>query len=190
MMRANGAALEVPVQTIIAAIREPADFLGLPFREDGATAYAPPKWAKKLADEGKGILFLDEVSAAPPSVQNALLRVILERVVGDDLQLPEGVMICAAANPAEQLIGGWNLSAPLANRFVHFDWTMKSDDWTAGMRNGWPRPKITRLPEGWSERFKITSALYKIAIVRSKLTSPRKRLRVGVSGRSNPCSEQ
>ena len=32
---------------------------------------------------GVGLLFLDELTTAPPAVQAAMLRVVLERVVGD-----------------------------------------------------------------------------------------------------------
>ena len=152
LMRQLGKGLDAPVKTLIAAIHEPADFLGLPYRENGATAYAPPQWAHKLKEQKRGLLFLDEISAAPPSVQNALFRVVLERVVGDDLELPPEVMICSAANPADQILSGWNLSAPLANRFVHFDWAIDAEKWTNGMLSGWPTPKIPRLPEGWREK--------------------------------------
>jgi len=52
--------------------------------------FAPPSWALRLAEAGHGLLFLDELSTAPPAVQAALLRVVLERAVGD-LMLPDAV---------------------------------------------------------------------------------------------------
>jgi len=50
-------------------------------------------------------------------VQAALLRVVLERAVGD-LTLPDEVAVVAAANPPEQAADGWDLSQPtrLPNR--------------------------------------------------------------------------
>jgi MoxR-like ATPase len=42
-------------------------------------------------------------------VQAALLRVVLERTVGD-LSLPADVAVVAAANPPEQAADGWDLS--------------------------------------------------------------------------------
>jgi hypothetical protein len=45
---------------------------------------------RRLAGDGYGILFLDEISTDPPAVQVALLRVVLERVVGD-FELPADV---------------------------------------------------------------------------------------------------
>ena len=106
-------------EVVIASIREPSDFSGLPIIVDGGVRFAPPEWAKNLADQGSGILFLDEISTAPPAVQAALLRVVLERVVGD-LALPSNIAIVAAANPPDQAADGWDLSAPLANRFCYF----------------------------------------------------------------------
>ena len=69
---------------------------------------APPDWAVRLVRAGRGLLFLDELSTAPPAVQAALLRVVLERRVGA-LQLPPGVRIVAAANP--RVLGGRRLGA-------------------------------------------------------------------------------
>jgi hypothetical protein len=150
-VRALGEALGLPVEVVIASIREPSDFAGLPIINDGEVRMAPPAWARRLATAGKGILFLDEISTAPPAVQAALLRVVLDRVVGD-LELPEGVAVVAAANPPEQAAGGWDLAAPLANRFVHLQWKVDIEKWCEGMIAGWPGPTtylIRRLPENW-----------------------------------------
>ncbi|MGI9951410.1 MoxR family ATPase [Moorellaceae bacterium AZ2] len=142
--------LDLPLEVVIASIHEPSDFSGLPvIREDGVRMEAPA-WARRLAQAGKGILFLDEISTAPPAVQTALLRVVLDRVVGD-LPLPPGVAVVAAANPPEQAAGGWDLSAPLANRFCHLIWTLDTGTWINGMIQGWPNPVIPRLPSGWQD---------------------------------------
>lgn len=141
-------ALSLPLEVVLASIREPADFSGLPvIREDGVVMEAPA-WAKRLHKAGKGILFLDEISTAPPAVQAALLRVVLDRVVGD-LELPAGIAVVAAANPPECAAGGWDLSPPLANRFCHLSWSLDTQGWIDGMVQGWPVPSVPRLPDGW-----------------------------------------
>jgi hypothetical protein len=104
-----------------------------------------------LAEEETGILFLDEISTAPPAVQAALLRVVLERVVGD-LELPEGIVVIAAANPPELAADGWDLSPPLANRFCHLDWPVESQAFAEGLTGGWAAPVVPRLPEGWESQ--------------------------------------
>ena len=42
----------------------------------------------------------------------------------------------AAANPPEQAADGWDLAAPMANRFLHIDHTPATDDWIDGMTTG------------------------------------------------------
>jgi hypothetical protein len=150
--------LSLPLEVVLASIREPADFSGLPvIREDGVKMEAPA-WARRLAREGKGILFLDEISTAPPAVQAALLRVVLDRVVGD-LELPPAVAVVAAANPPEQAAGGWDLSPPLANRFCHITWTLDSGAWVDGMIRGWTTPRFEALPEGWEKGIPASRSL-------------------------------
>lgn len=134
-------------ETVLASIREPSDFSGLPVvRPDGTVAFAPPTWAQRLVEHGGGLLFLDELSTAPPAVQAALLRVVLDRTVGD-LQLPDNTAVVAAANPPEQAAGGWDLSSPLANRFLHLDWSTNGADVAHGLAHGFEVPAIPQAPD-------------------------------------------
>src|ERR1700751_44308 len=94
-IRAMAEAMGLPCETVIASIREPSDFAGLPVIVGDGVLVPPPGWARRLAEPGRGLLFLDERSTAPPAVQAALLRVVLERVVGD-LALPPDVAVVAA----------------------------------------------------------------------------------------------
>jgi len=130
------ASTSLPVTTLIASIHDPTDFSGLPVLEDGRVRYAVPRWVDDFAEDGDGILFLDELSTAPPSVQSALLRVVFERKVGFH-PLPSGVRIVAAANPPDLMVGGWELSPPLRNRFVHLNWDVSTDLYVHSLTNGW-----------------------------------------------------
>lgn len=140
VVRALGDALDWPTEVVIGSIREPADFAGLPVVIDGAVQMAPPLWARRLAASGYGLLFLDELTTAPPAVQAAMLRVVLERVVGD-LALPDGVRVVAAANPPEEAADGWQLSAPLTNRLVHLDWPVDAKSVAKGIAMGFSPPR-------------------------------------------------
>jgi len=135
-------------ETVIASIREPSDFAGLPVVGEDAKSvhFAPPLWARRLAEAGSGVLFLDEISTAPPAVQAALLRVVLERTVGD-LTLPGDVCVVAAANPPEQAADGWDISPPLANRFCHLDWELTAAEWSEGILAGFSQPTVPSLDE-------------------------------------------
>jgi hypothetical protein len=147
-IRAMAAAMGLPCETVIASIREPSDFAGLPVVVGDAVRFAPPLWATRLAAAGRGLLFLDELSTAPPAVQAALLRVVLERTVGD-LTLPDEVAVVAAANPPEQAADGWDLSAPLANRLCHLSWETSPRAVADGLAGGWAPPSVPELPDGW-----------------------------------------
>jgi hypothetical protein len=140
--------LDLPLTTVIASVHEPSDFSGLPVVGDDPAVQgvpmAPPDWAVRLVRAGQGLLFLDELSTAPPAVQAALLRLVLERRVGA-LRLPPGVRIVAAANPRSSAADGWELSPPLANRFVHLQWTYDHDVVVRGLSGTWPRAALPRL---------------------------------------------
>ncbi len=142
--------LDLPLTTVIASVHEPSDFSGLPIVGDDPAVQgvpmAPPQWAVQLVRAGRGLLFLDELSTATPAVQAALLRVVLERQVGA-LQLPSGVRIVAAANPRASAADGWELSPPLANRFVHLHWTHDPEVVVRGLGGVWPRAELPRLEE-------------------------------------------
>ncbi|MFJ6618996.1 AAA family ATPase [Kitasatospora sp. NPDC091335] len=134
-------ALDLPLTTVIASVHEPSDFSGLPIVGDDpaqqGVPLAPPDWAVRLVRAGRGLLFLDELSTAPPAVQAALLRLVLERRIGA-LQLPSGVRIVAAANPRSSAADGWELSPPLANRFVHLQWAHDHEVVVRGLGGVWP----------------------------------------------------
>jgi MoxR-like ATPase len=160
VIRAMAKAAGWPCETVIASIREPSDFAGLPVVSDGdgtgsRVDFAPPRWAYRLADAEHGLVFFDEVSTAPPAVQAALLRVVLERTVGD-LTLPDGIAVVAAANPPEQAADGWDLSAPLANRFCHIDWPVDARTVADGLAGGWPEPCVPTLTSDWERRLATT----------------------------------
>src|SRR5436190_9232605 len=158
-IRAMAAAAGWACETVIASIREPSDFAGLPIVVDGGVRVAAPTWARQLASAGgAGLLFLDELSTAPPAVQAALLRVVLERVVGD-LELPEEVAVVAAANPPEQAADGWDLSPPLANRFCHLDWDTDPRAFARGLAAGFAPPVVPDLAGDWESRLPVANGL-------------------------------
>lgn len=147
--------LDLPLTTVIASVHEPSDFSGLPIIGDDPAVQgvpmAPPDWAVQLVRAGRGLLFLDELSTAPPAVQAALLRLVLERRIGT-LRLPPAVRIVAAANPRSSAADGWELSPPLANRFVHLQWTHEHDVVVRGLGGTWPHATLPRLaPEKLTE---------------------------------------
>lgn len=74
------------------------------------------------------ILFLDEINAAPPSVQAAAYQLILNRRVGE-YHLPKGVsMVCAGNRDSDKGVT-YRMPSPLANRLVHIEMGVNFEDW-------------------------------------------------------------
>ncbi len=82
---------------------------------------AVPRLYVELAKLGVGTLFLDELTTAAPAVQAALLRLTLDKKVGE-FALPPGIRIIAAANSVDTAANGSDISLPLANRFGWLPW--------------------------------------------------------------------
>lgn len=104
---------------------------------DGLLHYPPPDWVQKFsAANGRGILFLDEISTAPPMIQAPLLGAVQLRTIGSHY-LGDGVRVIGAANETKDAAGGWDLASPLANRFGHFDFEgLDANAWVEGLLGG------------------------------------------------------
>jgi MoxR-like ATPase len=77
----------------------------------------------------KGILFLDELNLAPPSIQASAYQLILDRKIGD-YKLPIGWLVVGAGNTSEDKANIFELPAPLCNRFLHINLAVPSkDEW-------------------------------------------------------------
>jgi hypothetical protein len=149
VVTATAAALGLHLEVVLASVREPTDFAGLPVVDRGSVTLAPPDWARRLVDAAargqRPAVFFDEVNTAPPAVQAALLRVCFDRVVGD-LALPPDTVVLAAANPPSVAADGWDLAPPMANRFCHLDWRLPAEVVSAGFLGSWPSPVVPELP--------------------------------------------
>ncbi len=120
-----------PVIDIRLSQMEPSDLRGIPFRNDERVEWAVPAM---LPDEDRhgsaGILFLDEITSAPPSVSAAAYQLILDRRLGE-YRVPDGWAIFAAGNRQGDRGVTYTMPAPLANRFSHFEVDINLDDWVA-----------------------------------------------------------
>lgn len=108
---------------------EPSDLRGIPFRRDDQVEWAVPQMLPHAELHGeRGILFLDEITSAPPSVSAAAYQLILDRKLGE-YQVPDGWAIFAAGNRQGDRGVSYVMPAPLANRFSHFEFDLNLDDW-------------------------------------------------------------
>lgn len=155
--RAIADAMRLRLWTLLLSVREPTDQGGLPavYELDGEqlVRMVPPGWARELIYEKRGIVFLDEVTAATPATQNSALRVVQEGVAGDSEKLPAETSFVLAGNPASTNLGANDLTGGMANRCLHVAYPHDYERWRAGMLRGWApedRP-IVKLPAGWRD---------------------------------------
>ena len=106
---------------------DPTDLKGIPFLKENEAIWAAPNFLPRPDAKG-GILFLDELNSAPPSVQAAAYQLILDRRIGE-YTLPENWSIVAAGNRESDRGVTHKIPSPLANRFVHFEMEHSVSDW-------------------------------------------------------------
>ena len=126
-----GSDLELPVIDIRLSQMEPSDLRGIPFKQGDKVEWAVPSILPDAEAHGTaGILFLDEINAAAPSVSAAAYQLILDRRLGN-YQVPTGWAIFAAGNRQGDRGVTYAMPAPLANRFSHYEVDINIDDWVA-----------------------------------------------------------
>ncbi len=124
-------AAAVPMIDIRLSQLEPSDLRGIPFRSGEHVVWAVPAMLPDAARQGeRGILFLDEINAAPPTVSAAAYQLVLDRRLGE-YQVPAGWAIFAAGNRQGDRGVTFTMPAPLANRFSHYELDVNLDDWVA-----------------------------------------------------------
>ncbi|MBC6714762.1 AAA family ATPase [Aurantimonas sp. DM33-3] len=112
---------DIPMIDFRAILRDPVDLRGLPsVNGDTAKWLAPDDLPRADRDGEEGIFFMDELNAAPASVQAACFGLVLDRKVGE-YRLPEGWRIIAAGNRQADRAAAQRMPTALANRFAHID---------------------------------------------------------------------
>jgi hypothetical protein len=119
----------LPLLDVRASLLDPTDLRGIPAVAEGRAVWCPPSFLPN-EDSPPGILFFDELNAAPPLVQASLYQLTLDRRVGEYV-LPAGWRIIAAGNRAEDHSVTFRMPAALANRFIHLDFETDFEDWRA-----------------------------------------------------------
>lgn len=87
------------------------------------------------------ILFLDEISAAPQSVQAAAYQITLDRVVGEH-KLPENCIVIAAGNRTTDKSVAFKMPKALANRLLHIEVEGNFKSWKQWAIRSGINPKV------------------------------------------------
>ena len=116
------------LRDIRAVLLDPVDLRGLPRLENGRAEWCPPAFLPGPDDPEQGIIFLDELNAAPPLVRPPV-PARLDRRIGE-YRLPRRLGVSVAAGNREKGQGRYHrMPSALANRMVHLEFDVSPDDW-------------------------------------------------------------
>ena len=128
---------EVRVTDVRLLLFNPIDLRGIPTANADKTLaiwLKPQIFQMDPSPDMVNILFLDEISAAPQSVQAAAYQITLDRVVGEH-RLPDNCIVIAAGNRTTDKSVAFRMPKALANRLLHIE--------TEGNFTSWKRWAIT-----------------------------------------------
>ena len=109
----------------------PIDLRGIPVANESKTLAVwlkPQIFQMDPSDKVINILFLDEISAAPQSVQSAAYQITLDRTVGEH-KLPDNCIVIAAGNRVSDKSVAYKMPKALANRLLHFNISTSFNNW-------------------------------------------------------------
>ncbi|MBE6912738.1 MAG: AAA family ATPase [Ruminococcaceae bacterium] len=109
----------------------PVDLRGIPTANADKTLaiwLKPQIFQMDDSSDVVNILLLDEISAAPPSVQAAAYQITLDRVIGEH-KLPDNCFVIAAGNRTTDKSVAYMMPKALANRMCHLEVIGDHDSW-------------------------------------------------------------
>ena len=109
----------------------PVDLRGIPVADEKrefAKWLKPQIFQMDESDDVVNILILDEISAAPQSVQAAAYQLTLDRIIGEH-KLPDNCIIVAAGNRVTDKSVAYKMPKALGNRMTHIEIECDVDDW-------------------------------------------------------------
>lgn len=122
-------------KTVVTDVRlllfNPIDLRGIPTANADKTLaiwLKPQIFQMDTNEDIVNILFLDEISAAPQSVQAAAYQITLDRVVGEH-KLPDNCIVIAAGNRVTDKSVAFKMPKALANRLLHIEVEGNFDSW-------------------------------------------------------------
>ncbi len=113
----------VSVTDVRLLLFSPVDLRGIPVADERRefSNWLMPKIFDMNGDEGHiNLLFLDELSAAPQSVQAASYQICLDRKIGEH-RLPDNCIVMAAGNRTTDQSVSYKMPKALCNRLMHFE---------------------------------------------------------------------
>ena len=123
----------------------PIDLRGIPTANADKTLAVwlkPQIFQMDQSDNVVNILFLDEISAAPQSVQAAAYQITLDRIIGEH-KLPDNCIVLAAGNRLTDKSVSFKMPQALANRLCHLEIESNFDSWLRWAVSAGVSPLVT-----------------------------------------------
>ena len=122
---------KVVVTDVRLILFNPIDLRGIPTANEDKTLSVwlkPQIFQMNPSSDVINILFLDEISAAPLSVQAAAYQITLDKKVGEH-NLPKNCLVIAAGNRTTDKSVAYSMPKALANRLLHIEVEAQFDSW-------------------------------------------------------------
>ncbi len=151
----NETGLPVYVTDVRLLLFNPIDLRGIPVAdaEKKLAIWLKPKIFQMKSEGCINILFLDEISAAPQSVQAAAYQITLDRQVGEH-KLPDNCIVIAAGNRVTDKSVAIKMPKALANRLLHIEVEGDFDSWKNwAIKNGINDKVVSYLSENRKRLF-------------------------------------
>jgi len=115
------------VTFFLGQMSDPGDLIGLPNKDEatGKTVFMPPYWFP--TDDKPIVLFLDELNRARPELLQAVMDLVLNKVLAGK-SLPKGSIIMAAVNDGDEYTVN-ELDPALVSRFNVYEFKPSFTDW-------------------------------------------------------------
>ena len=131
-----GEKLHKKANVVVASLllMNPTDLRGIPAKTETDSGELVARWLTPelfkmdTSEDVINVLFLDEISAAPPSVQAAAYQICLDHRIGEH-RLPNNCIVIAAGNRVTDKAVAYKMPKPLGNRMTHFEMIASAEDW-------------------------------------------------------------
>ncbi len=121
----------VTVTDVRLLLFSPVDLRGVPMadvKREFTDWLKPRIFDMRTEDDTVNLLFLDELSAAPPTLQAGAYQICLDRRVGEHI-LPQNCIVIAAGNRMTDNSVSYKMPKALCNRLMHFNVQSDCEAW-------------------------------------------------------------
>ncbi len=137
---------EVVVTDVRLLLFNPIDLRGIPiadYQEKTAIWLKPHIFKLNPSDDIINVLFLDELTSAPSSIQAAAYQIALDKQLGEH-KLPDNTFVIAAGNRADDYAVTYEMPSALKNRFMHFEIINDFEDWLNWAKKNYIHDELIR----------------------------------------------